>query len=298
MKIETEKDLNNLIKNQIEESTNLEYKDPRGLSHKKEIAKDISAMANSNGGIIIYGLCEDSRDHKPTRIEWIEDHQQKERIEQILQANVTPKIDLQIKAIHKTDSSKFVLVVNIPKSDKAPHQDHSDKDRKIYWRRNGYTTREMEHYEIEDLFFKRRRSILEIKLEKNQTPNFSCKILLINVGKVIGEKIMVQLVIPSITKISGENWEKQDETFFHRASYHKYVYFENEYPVFPRVPFEIGILYHPKEDIEIKKLSIGFLITCADMELKKGKINLEGDKLTFEYIDEGIPVPDLWVVQS
>ena len=94
MIIETEEHLNNLIKNKIEENTNLEYKDPRALDNKKEIAKDISSMANSNGGIIIYGLCEENRDHKPTKIEWMENHQQKERIEQILQTNVTPKIEI------------------------------------------------------------------------------------------------------------------------------------------------------------------------------------------------------------
>ena len=68
MIIESEDDLNNFIKNKIEENTNLEYKDPLSLDNKREIAKDISAMANSNGGIIIYGLCEDNKDHKPTRI--------------------------------------------------------------------------------------------------------------------------------------------------------------------------------------------------------------------------------------
>ena len=47
----------------IEESLNLDYKAAGALAKtdgkKKEITKDVSAMANSDGGIIIYGVTED-----------------------------------------------------------------------------------------------------------------------------------------------------------------------------------------------------------------------------------------------
>ena len=49
----------------IEESLNLDYKDARSIaksdSKKREITKDVSAMANSDGGIIIYGIAVVSR---------------------------------------------------------------------------------------------------------------------------------------------------------------------------------------------------------------------------------------------
>ncbi len=297
--IEKEEDLKNLIKNQIEENTNLEYKDPRALNNNREIAKDISAMANSNGGIIIYGLCEENKDHKPTKIDWIENHQQKERIEQILQANVTSKIDLQIKTIQSMkDSSNFVLVVNVPRSDIAPHQDHSDKDKRIYWRRNGYTTREMEHYEIEDLFFKRKRPILEIKLERNPRAPPSYNINIINNGKVLGEKIMIQLLFPAVFRISDKDWEKKPDIFSPRdvsppgAQYSRYVYFQDKYPVFPGVPYNSGIIYCSISERELQRVSIGFLITCKDMELKRGIVTFEENESITDFTDkEEIPFP-------
>ncbi|MCW9706022.1 AlbA family DNA-binding domain-containing protein [Fodinibius salsisoli] len=55
-------DINNLIKNEVEESLILEFKRAGSLSKKrkdkKEIGKDVSAVANSDGGIIIYGIAE------------------------------------------------------------------------------------------------------------------------------------------------------------------------------------------------------------------------------------------------
>jgi predicted HTH transcriptional regulator len=48
-------DLENLIKNQVQESLHLDYKDSRAISDKlrHEIAKDVSAFANADGGVII-----------------------------------------------------------------------------------------------------------------------------------------------------------------------------------------------------------------------------------------------------
>ena len=305
MIIGSEDDLNKFIKNKIEENTNLEYKDPLSLDNKKEIAKDISAMANSNGGIIIYGLCEDNKDHKPTRIVGMENHQQKERIEQILQANVTPKIELEIKTISIKDQSKFVLIVNVPKSDIAPHQDHSDKDRRIYWRRNGFTTREMEHYEIDDLFFKRKKPILEIQLKKKKSENTAFDIILVNNGKVIGEKIMIQILMPGILEISGENWKKIKDIFSPRdmnppgAQYKEYRYYQDKEPIFPKVPFESGIVYYPNKE-NLSKIALGFLITCKDAELNKGIVTFEGEESSIKSIDKedvDVPFPP-WVIKD
>lgn len=50
-----------LIQDEIEESTVLEYKSSFAIQNKKwkeELAKDVSALANSNGGNIIFGIRE------------------------------------------------------------------------------------------------------------------------------------------------------------------------------------------------------------------------------------------------
>ena len=281
MKLETENDLKELVENNIEENTNLEYKDPDSLKDKKELAKDICAMANSDGGLIIYGLCEEDKNHKPTKIKWIEKHQEKERIEQILQTNVTPKIDVKIKTISNVDNSKFVLVVEVPKSDEAPHQDHSDKDKRTYWRRNGYTTREMEHYEIEDLFFKRKRPLLRIGLRNipGERDKPSYEVYLENVGKVVAEKTYIKLITHPLFSITG--WIKTEDRF---NRYHSYEHVLMESLVYPGIKQAVGIIYSPKKfDLGILKLN--FIIVCKDMEVLGGEILTDykgNQKVTYE----------------
>ncbi|MBS3084870.1 ATP-binding protein [Candidatus Pacearchaeota archaeon] len=298
MKLETEEDLNELIKNQIEESTNLEYKDPRALIDKKEIAKDISAMANSNGGIIIYGLCQEGKNPTPSKIEWLENPQQKERIEQILQSSVTPKVDVKIRPIPNKDyPSKFVLIVEVPKSDKVPHQDHSDKDRRIYWRRNGYTTREMEYYEIEDAFFTRKKAFLEVSLIPRDLQHTSYDIVVSNKGKIIAEKIHIQLLVPKEFKIN-EEWIELERAHPLSDYYSAYQFFDDVMPIYPEHPSVVGRLYSPKKIDNFAGLEVGFLIVSKNSELKVGKIihkfvSGEGYKQILEYSEDkkGVPIP-------
>lgn len=59
----TKEALEKLIQSAIEESTTLEYKTAYALSKtdgqkRSEISKDISAFANSAGGVLIYGVRE------------------------------------------------------------------------------------------------------------------------------------------------------------------------------------------------------------------------------------------------
>ena len=65
----TESRLQNYITSEIEESLTLEYKSAEALDRnetkKKEITKDVSAMANSAGGIIVYGISEFPRPIHP-----------------------------------------------------------------------------------------------------------------------------------------------------------------------------------------------------------------------------------------
>jgi len=60
MKLETLADLQSLDTNAVAESSTLEYKASPAVdkNNKDEIAKDVSAMANAEGGQIIYGMTE------------------------------------------------------------------------------------------------------------------------------------------------------------------------------------------------------------------------------------------------
>src|SRR5690606_1312443 len=116
--------IENIIKNNLEESINIEFKSSGALSKqesvKKEISKDVSAFANSDGGIIIYGIEENK--HVASKLSFIDGNIfTKEWIENIIISTIQPKIDnLKIIPVRfEDDIKKSVYVLKIPKSNNS-----------------------------------------------------------------------------------------------------------------------------------------------------------------------------------
>jgi len=142
------KDLQQCIDNQYQESLHLEYKESRSLSTTKEISKDVSAFANSDGGLIIYGIRE--QDHLPIAIDEGIDQSNfsKERLEDIITSNIAPKIEELIISRIPLPEKNSAFAIKIPKSYRGPHQDrHTNK----YYRRFNFKSEPMEDYEIKDI---------------------------------------------------------------------------------------------------------------------------------------------------
>lgn len=151
-------DILDLIENQIPEGIHLDYKASDALSTKKksEIAKDVSAFANSDGGQIIYGVIEDTEKHIPVKIdEGVNfEKQSPEWLENVLLGNIFPRIDgLHITPI-KAPTGAVYYSIEIPKSFSGPHK---ALDR--YFKRFNFQSVPMEFYEIEDV--RNRQSILK-----------------------------------------------------------------------------------------------------------------------------------------
>src|SRR5436309_2890770 len=93
----TEAEIQELINNQVEESLELEYKECAALenadSKKNELSKDVSSLANSAGGAIIYGVIEKNR--LPVNIDQGYDAAviSKEWLENVITSRIRPKIE-------------------------------------------------------------------------------------------------------------------------------------------------------------------------------------------------------------
>ncbi len=162
--------LSNLITNEVEENLNLEYKGAESLGKsdgkKKEISKDVSAFANSDGGIILYGMKEFDdlpKRHLPEKIDVINRIEySKEWLEQIVNSNIYPRIsNILIKPIRiGQDSDKVVYAIEIPKSSTA----HQSNDKR-YYKRFNFESVAMYDYEIKDILNRSQNPIIDIELK-------------------------------------------------------------------------------------------------------------------------------------
>ena len=148
-------DVEQLIQYEVEENIHLDYKRDGALSkedNKKrvEITKDVSAFANSDGGIIVYGLAES--DHKPQSITYIDGMvYTKEWLENIINS-IQPRIDgVKIYPVRKdNDLKQSLYIVKIPRSSQAPHMAKDNK----YYKRFNFLSEPMQDYEVKDVMYR------------------------------------------------------------------------------------------------------------------------------------------------
>ena len=192
MKPKTINDVLHMIENGVQESSTLDYKSSIiSISCKKdwkcELVKDVTSMANANGGIIIYGVKEYDDKEKRTFPEKITplaaDSVSKEQIEQIIIQNTSPTISgIEIVVLPFDESMKdVVLIIDIPKSDTV-HQNLYDYK---YHKRQNVTTYAMEDYEIRELMY------------RSKTPNIIPKIKIEDKTRATIVKELVQQYIPN-----------------------------------------------------------------------------------------------------
>lgn len=139
--------LESLIKNGIEENIHLDYKEQLGSN--AEIAKDLSSFANSDGGIIIYGIREVN--NKPTEIILINQPNLREKLDQIARNGIDPSLDVRILPIHVNieGNEGQVFLIYIPRKYPILHQ---AVKRAKYYKRTEFTSSPMLNFEIETAF--------------------------------------------------------------------------------------------------------------------------------------------------
>jgi hypothetical protein len=216
----TEKDIQSLIDNEIEESIHLDFKSAGSLDKsdgkKKELSKDIAAFANSDGGIIIYGI--EEKGHKADSLSFVNGNEfTKEWIEQIINTTIQRHIpDLRIYPVRfDSNLEKTIYVVKIPKSLEAPHM---SKDKRFYKRYN-FESVTMEEYEIRQLYGRKSKSSLLIGnygisvLTKKHNDydedffKFQIEVSIINNGDIPESEYKLNLYFNNFSRHTSIGWD-------------------------------------------------------------------------------------------
>ncbi|RUT35600.1 ATP-binding protein [Paenibacillus zeisoli] len=221
----TEDEILKLVKNRVKESIHLDYKACASLDlkdkTKNELSKDVSAFANSDGGLLIYGIVEQG--NEPERIDEGYDPNviTREWVEQVINSRIQRRIDgIRIYQVdlHKTNPGKVIYVISIPQSIDAPHMAFD----KRYYKRFNFESVPMEDYEVRDVRRRMEVSNLRVKLSllKNADEGISrvrLNIAVFNTSSIPAEYYAVRILLDKRINIYNENGFVKDanDDFFY-----------------------------------------------------------------------------------
>jgi Schlafen, AlbA_2 len=218
-----------------------------------ELAKQLSAFANTGGGLIIYGLTDKGavdnggiartiKGRQSTK-EWLEDVMPTLAEFEIVGFNVyeiLPK-----GAGSKIDATKSLYIADVPNSDRAPHQ--SKRDHKYYVRLGG-KSHPASHRLIEDIRNRQKHPVVElsrITLEVNSLPPFVAgdppkfagsidvrfHVRLKNIGPLLAQRVCLRLV-----PLTGGRFGNYDNRTIHPRGVE--AFWELDDPIYPGMEIE------------------------------------------------------------
>ena len=164
-----EVDLDLVVKAGQKENTGVDYKASAALNfrdskpltnrkgtlgdkHREDLIRDVAAMANAEGGLIIYGIAERKGGYPDQVDDGIDPKVvDADTIERVILSNINPWLEgFFIKQIELKSKGKggYAYVILIPKATKnAPHQ----SDDKLYYKRHDATKLPMDDNEVRDM---------------------------------------------------------------------------------------------------------------------------------------------------
>src|ERR1700752_4608375 len=144
-------DITDLVNVQKErEGYHLDFKGELGNldKAKKELSKDITSFANTNGGFLIIGV---DKDYNIIGVDkTIQNKTNDEWINQIIGSNVEPQVFyFDPKVIPIPDSDKVIVVIHTPESNRKPH---IVTEKNNYYIRVNDSSKSVNHSQIRDMF--------------------------------------------------------------------------------------------------------------------------------------------------
>lgn len=152
------------ISSNQEENLSLDFKtiksaSLKSLDDKRNLSRALSGFANSSGGLLIWGV--DARkndkglDCAVGKVEIEPLSLFLSRLNELTGSAVSPLIDGVLHRKIVTSNDKGFAVTYVPESDSGPHMAKLGEDR--YYKRAGDSFYRMEHFDVSDMFGRRKR---------------------------------------------------------------------------------------------------------------------------------------------
>lgn len=192
-----------LVSTGEEENLQLEFKainDPSlNSDDKRNLAKALSGFSNSNGGIIVWGI--DARKN-PKGIDCACDKKEIRqlslfisRLNELTGRAVTPIVEgVKHKKIASVDDRGFGVTL-VLESDSGPHMAKLGEDR--YYKRSGDSFYRMEHFDLEDMFGRRKKPKLNLTVRQVDIGRKTLILGIANIGRATAKAPFLAFKIPA-----------------------------------------------------------------------------------------------------
>lgn len=237
-----------------EENLTLDFKlinrpDFNQADDKKNLARALSGFANSSGGLIIWGIDARKNDQGiDCAREAREIHplsQLLARLNELTSRAVNPQVDgVRHRAIVSGDDSGFAVTL-VPESEAGPHMAKLGEDR--YYKRSGDTFYRMEHFDLEDMFGRRKKPKLALEAEFIHN---GCEILIAlrNDGRGTAKAPYVSFVIPDPFSLAQYGVDGNGNTGLPR------LHHGGRNVRHPRFGANYDVVIHPNTTLDITKI--------------------------------------------
>jgi hypothetical protein len=309
-------DLRQFVSERIEENQNLEYK-PRGLLVKADdslltpmdsrqvvgfsaLAKSVAGFANAEGGLLILGVKEKAQKYKGTTVKvrpGLITPLPPTVTREMIEMQLATKIQFPIEGISifpirtSVRSNHSVYLIDVPQSIRVPHR----VNEQYYYQRYNFDVLEMRHFQIVDMFGKRRRPRLELiprivggstSSSGNTITSYHGKVILCiqNSGLGIAKFPYLSLRLPSSHRLAQYGIDGNGHEGLPRLAEAGtgMVRFGSglELVIHPKTQLSvtaIDIEYHPGTDIQ--DFHLEYELTAEDAEMVKSVLHLSGKQI-------------------
>ncbi len=282
-----------------------EGKGPLTEDLKGYLSQALSGFANSDGGVLIFGLTAKRADKgQPDEITGVKPFEgfraAASDCQSLLGQAVMPPVDgADVSSFPSEGNPDYgYVIVYVPASDIGPHRGMLKGASREYWKRSGDGFYRMEHFDIADMFGRRRRPQLRLewRVEKREPmqiegqpwSSFDIILSLRNAGRAVARYPMLRLELPGSIHLGEYGLDGNRNEGLPRGlvvpSERPIVYAGREGDVIhPGLALDITrterIPYAPRPAGFQNRYNINFKLAAEDQPLEEGNLIIEPEEL-------------------